>query len=43
VLVTDAAKKVNARAGEILQRRDLGMEYIDEDNHTPEPTNILRV
>ena len=42
MLVTDAAKKVNARAGEILQR-DLGMEYIDEDNHTPEPTNILRV
>jgi len=36
----EAAKMLNARAGEILQR-DLGMKYIDEDNHTPETDEYL--
>jgi phage-related protein (TIGR01555 family) len=40
VLVTDAAKMLNDRAGEILQR-DLGMRSITEENHTPETDEYL--
>lgn len=40
VVVTDAAKMINERASKILQR-DLGMDHIDEDNHTPKTDAYL--
>jgi len=40
VVVTDAAKMINDRAGEILQR-DLGLDHVDEDNHTEETDDYL--
>ena len=38
--VTDAAKLINARAGKIL-KRDLGVDFVDEDTHTPETDEYL--
>lgn len=40
VVVTDAAKMINERAGDILER-DLGMREITEDNHTEETDEYL--
>lgn len=40
VVVTDAAKMINERAGTILQR-DLGVDHLDEDNTTPERDEYL--
>ena len=40
MVVTEAAKKVNKRAGDIL-KRDLGVDHIDEENHTPETDEYL--
>ena len=40
VVVTDAAKMLNNRAGAIL-KRDLGLSFVDEDNHTPETDEYL--
>ena len=40
VVVTEAAKMINERAGDILER-DLGMRQITEDNHTDETDDYL--
>ena len=40
VVVTDAAKTINDRAGQIL-KRDLGVESVTEENHTPETDEYL--